>query len=217
MSGACRGTTLAETLIALFLTTGLLLLIGSVLVHQQTAGQALMERLDGVESARVARDLVRLALTADPDARVGEGGLSIRAFVGVGERCGEEGFIYRGRRLPDPERDSLWVVVSSGAIRLADLTARRDGRCADGSVGRILDLEATPQLSGDVQLVRVFEAGRFRLDDAVRYGRWGGGAEPLSAPVLDRRRSGFAEGRSGISVVVAPIGPATEYSGTWAR
>lgn len=215
--GGRRGSGLVESLLAVLLTTGLLILLGTVLMHLQRTSRSLLGRLEGVESARVARDLIDLALAADPEGHVQGGELRIRSFVGVAERCGEEGWRYRGRRLPDPRRDSLWVVAGSGRVRVVDLAGSPAGRCPVTAPGRPLGLEADPPLAANVRLVRVFESGRYRIDDAVRYGRPGTGAEPLTGAVLDRRRSGVADGPGGISVRVAPSGREVVFERGWRR
>ncbi len=217
MSEACRGSALVESLVALLLTTGLLILVGGLVVQHHKGARTLSHRIEGVESARVTRDLISLGLAADPGARVDGSELFVRTFVGVAVPCGEAGWRYQGRRLPDPERDSLWSVTAAGTIRLAALTAGRAGDSDDSAGARVLGLEADPPLSPEIRLVRVFESGRYRLDDAFRYGRVGSGAQPLSAAVLDPGRSGITRQGAGVTVSLVTRGRELGFTGGWDR
>lgn len=217
MRGPARGSSVVEALVALLLTTGLLIGVGSILVQHQRTARALAVRVEAVEAARLARDLVSTALSADPGASVGEAGLRVRTVVGVAERCGEGGWEYRGRRLPDPVRDSLWIVRGSGRIQVMKLRGLGDGDCGGERPGRVLTLEADSSLPVDAGIMRVFESGRFRVDDAVRYGRSGSGAQPLSAAVLDPTRSSIHAAGEGIAVVIQPEGRGGGFRGVWGR
>jgi hypothetical protein len=217
MSGPPRGSSVIEALVALLLTTGLLIGVGALLVQHQRTARALAVRVEAIEAARLARDLLSMALASDPAARVGEAGLLVRTVVGVGERCDEEGWEYTGRRLPDPARDSLWIVTGAGRIRVMKLRSRGEADCGDGRDVRGMVLEADSALPADARVVRVFESGRFRVDDAVRYGRLGSGAEPLSAAVLDPARSSIQEVEDGIAVVIHPEGRSPGFRGVWGR
>lgn len=217
MGSAEGGSGLVEVLLALLLTTVLLLLIGGVLINQRNTLTALTRRVEGAESARLTRDLISHAFAADPSLRVVGGELRVRTFVGSARRCGDGAWGYRGRRLPDPGRDSLWAVRGGGRIQVSALVARRGGSCADEAEGRPLDLVALPVLPEDVVLVRVFEAGRYRVDDALRYGRRGYGAQPLSAAVLDPARSGITRRQDGVSVSVMPTGAESGFERVWTR
>jgi len=208
---------LVESLVALMLTTGLLLLMGGIVAQHHRVARQLGTRIEGVESARMTRDLISVAVAVDSGAFVEGGELRVRSFVGVAERCGEVGWDYRGRRLPDAAKDSLWVVTAEGRVQLAEVVGHDSGECARPEEGRLLELRAEPPLPIDARLVRVFEPGRFRLDDALRYGRAGSGAQPLSAPVLDPIRSGIASGAEGVSVILFPEGRIEGYSGEWGR
>lgn len=213
-----RGAGFVEALVGLLLTAGLLIGMAGILVHQQRLVRALGIRIETVEAARMTRDLVSLAVAADPEAEVGPGGLAVRNFVGLGQGCGNGGWVYRGRRLPDPARDSLWLVSEAGRIRLARLVSVGEGQCASAVEARVLDLEADPPLTADVGLFRVFESGRYRLDDAFRYGRRGSGAQPLTAPVLDPARSGISTRGSELDVQLQPgVAGSQPFVGTWTR
>ena len=195
-----RGSGIIESLVALLLTAGLLILVAGLLVRYQRTGRTLST-----------------ALAADPGARVDEEtGLWVRNFVGSGERCGEAAWRYQGRRGPDPERDSVWVVTEAGRVGIAALAGVRPGSCSDAARMPAVELETDPPLMPGDRFVRVFESGRYRIDDAVRYGRVGRGAQPLSAPVLDAGRSGIAGGTE-VEVVVFPRGRTAGYTGRWGR
>lgn len=211
------GSVLVESLVALLLTTGLLLLMAGILGHVQRSARLIAHRTEGVEAARLTRDLLSLALSADTGARVGEEGLEARTFVATGERCGEGGWWFRGRRRPDPARDSLWAVTAAGRIRTGALVRLTSGECPPRSGLVATGLEADPPLPPGTVLVRVFESGRYRVDDALRYGRAGSGAQPLSAAVLDPSRSGVISSGGGIGVSVVPRDRPGGYRGEWRR
>lgn len=206
-----------ETLVALLSTTGLLILMAGLVAHHQRATRILGDRIEGIEAARVARDLISGALAADPGARVDGATLFVRTFVGVAERCGETAWRYRGRRLPDPERDSLWSVTAGGTVQLTALRSAAQAECPDGSGNGALELGGEPLLASDVVLVRVYEAGRFRVDDALRYGRVGTGAQPLTAAVLDPRRSGISHRSGPPEIAVVPRARKVGFEGRWGR
>ena len=209
------GTGLVETLVALLLTFGLLALVGTVLVREQRAATSLVERVEWLEAARVGRDLVGLAMAGGGAPGSASSDLPGRTFTGHGTRCGEEGWILAGRRQPDPGRDSLWVVMGDGRLRVVDLRAVGGASCPD-SVAAIR-LETEPPLPGDARIVRVFERGLWRVDDAVRYRRGGGGAQPLTAPVLDSRRSELRVDDGGVVLEVAPRGGGRAVGRRWRR
>jgi hypothetical protein len=215
MTTSRSGTGLVETLVALLLTFGLLAVVGTVLVREQRAAASLVERVEWLEAARVGRDLVGLAVAGDamPDAESAD--LPGRSFTGHGTRCGEEGWLLVGRRQPDPARDSLWVVSGDGRVRVVDLRAVGGATCVDPVAA--VRLETEPPLPRDARVVRVFERGLWRVDDAVRYRRGGGGAQPLTAPVLDPRRSDLRVEAGGIVLEVAPREGGTAVGLRWRR
>lgn len=182
-----QGASLLETLIALTLTlfmlTGVTIMLARVerLLRQQTL------RLEQVEVLRVARDRVGRSFQTG-GAMVGapaSDGLTIRAFRGSAEWCGD-GWRETGVRAPDPGRDSVWWVAPTGALRIAALVDRQPGGCGgegyrwDGTDS--LASGASYVIAGGV--VRYFEVGRLRIDDAVRYGRLGQSAQPLTPAAL---------------------------------
>lgn len=206
MSQPRRGVTVVETLVALtllFLLTGLLV---QLLAGAGRSGRQVSNRLEVVEARRVARDLVDLSVRSGGSLDETGRALGLRSYVGHGEPCPGGGFVYRGRRLPDPGRDSLWLMAPDGTWTVEAATSLTSAACVGSLPGPALPgfaLDAGVGPAAGVILVRVFEAGRFTLTDALRYGRVGTRAQPLTAPVLDPTRS-FVEvggGRVRLSVV----------------
>jgi len=213
MTAGRSGAGLVETLVALLLTFGLLALVGTLLVREHRAAASLVGRVEWLEAARVGRDLVGIAVAGDPTPRPESADLPGRSFIAHGTRCGADGWILAGRRQPDPERDSLWVVRGDGRVRVVALRGVGTAPCPDQTTA--VGLETEPALSGDAWLVRVFERGLWRVDDAVRYRRGGGGAQPLTAPVLDPRRSGLRVDTGGILLEIAPRAGAPGMGRRW--
>ncbi|HSG46676.1 MAG TPA: hypothetical protein VLA43_02560 [Longimicrobiales bacterium] len=174
-----------ETLTALLLTLLILMLLASLAVRQRSVGEILARRSEVVEARRVTRDLVELTV-ASGGVRAAPGDeMELRFFVGWALPCADGTWRYRGRRAPDPLRDSLWVVSAWGEVTVASLASVGGGECAGTDAGQpALRMEGDPALASPV-LVRVFESGRFRLSDALRYGRIGDPAQPLTGAVLD--------------------------------
>ena len=55
-------------------------------------------------------------------------------------------------------------------------------------------------------LLRVFESVRYRLTDALRYGRTGDPAQPLTGAVLDPGASGIRVDSTGLTLAVRGAG-----------
>jgi hypothetical protein len=211
-----RGASLVESLVALWLTFGLLVLVAGLLSRYQQVAGTLALRVEGVDAARVGRDLIGLALDADPTARMEGSEARVRSFVGMAEECGEGAWRYQGRRQPEPLRDSLWVVTGGGETYVSALVSRESRSCnEDGDEG--VGLVGDPPVDPEARLIRVFESGRYRVDDAVRYGRTGTGAQPLTAPVLDASASGVTATEDGIRLELLPRGRARSYRRGWRR
>jgi len=188
---ATLGVTVVETVTALLLTLLILTLLLTLAVRQRKAGETLARRSEVVEARRVARDMVELAVAAGGIRPVTGEELYLRFFVGWALPCSEGGWRYRGRRAPDPVRDSVWAISAWGEVTVAALSSVSDGACGDTDPDvRGLTLGTDPVLAAPV-LARVFEAGRFRLSDALRYGRTGDPAQPLTGAVLDPSASGI--------------------------
>lgn len=186
-----QGATMVETLTALLLTLLILTLLLTLAVRQRKAGETLALRSEVVEARRVTRDLVELAVAGGGIRPAAGDELHLRFFVGWALPCSGGGWRYRGRRAPDPMRDSLWAVSAWGVVTVAALASVGEGECSDVDPGvRALTLGTDPVLAAPV-LARVFEAGRYRLSDALRYGRTGDPAQPLTGAVLDPSGSGL--------------------------
>lgn len=130
---------------------------------------------------------VRAGLPGRDWAVTSERSVELRAFRGSARICGVEGgrwaVAYRGLRLPDAERDSVLVLGMDGGWRAADLEGSWSGgtlcELDPGERARLLawsELEAPEPV-----LVRVFERGRYSLEDrSFRYRRGEGGRQPLT-------------------------------------
>lgn len=207
------GATVVEAIVSLLLTLGLLGLLSRLAVRQRGAGETLARRAEVVEARRVTRDLIAHAV-AGGVPRAGTGGeVVVRSFVGWAIPCVGGGWRYRGRRLPDAERDSLWVVDGEGRVAVVELASSRNESCATalpGEEGVELVFEG-----GGGALLRVFESGRFRLDDALRYGRIGEGAQPLTAAALDPGASRIQASATGLVVTMRGAGDSSSVSRAW--
>jgi len=149
-----------------------------------------------------------------------ERALELRAYRGVARVCGQEdnrwAVAHRGLRAPDPDRDSVLVLGMDGGWRAADLEGSwaGGGSCAldPGEEARLMRWSG----SGDVDpvLVRVFERGRYSLEDgSFRYRRGAGGRQPLTP---DRVGAGsrFDPEPPGFRIVLELDGRTTADPGT---
>ena len=180
---------LLETVVALSLglLLGLAVWRGAASVRGQVA--RLESAAEDADAARV------VGLLLDMDAPGFQGGddrgeLAVRAFRWWAVVCGADGATgalavrWRGLRRPDPAKDSALVVAGDGERFVRGLrSASRGGGCG-GAADQFIALELLPGDAVPV-LVRGFERGSYRLDDAFRYRRGRGGAQPLTASVFD--------------------------------
>jgi hypothetical protein len=150
-----------------------------------------------------------------------EQAIELRAFRGVARVCGQDGgrwaVAWRGARAPDPARDSVLVLGTDGGWRAAPLNGSWSGGqgCVllPGEAARLLDW------SGAVDpipvLVRIFESGRYSLEDgAFRYRRGGGGRQPLT-PERVGPSSRFEVDGPGLRVVLEIDGAGVEIPFEW--
>ncbi len=152
--------------------------------------RSLADRAEALEAVRtiwvVIEEEVRPGL-AERDWRIDESGaLQLRSFQGVGRICESgpsDGWLvaHRGRRRPDPLRDSLLVLGEDGAWRSAPLEASRRGEGCEVLAGEELyHWSWTPSGVRPV-LARNFETGSYHLENrAFRYRRGSGGRQPLT-------------------------------------
>jgi hypothetical protein len=177
--------------VALILAT--LVLTGAVglVVASLRWADRVAARADALETARsiwmILEEELRPGLPGRDWRLESEQAIELRAFRGVARVCGRDGgrwsVAWRGARAPDPTRDSVLVLGSDGGWRAIPLTGAWSGGqgCVllPGETARLLDwsdaTEATPVL------VRIFESGRYSLEDrAFRYRRGAGGRQPLT-------------------------------------
>lgn len=194
------GFTLIEVILVLALTAVVVPAIGSLASGTVAmVGRAGIrgERLDLVRTARVVlhREL-RAGVPGRDWASPAGDSIPLRAFRGVGLPCGsgsskETRYLYRGRRLPDPTKDSVLFLLRDGTWRAGALLASRPGAAGEDSCpghtgnGGVLRIR-TDEASGDVVLVRVYERGSYHLQaGALRYRRGRSGRQPLTATLLD--------------------------------
>lgn len=179
---------LAEVFVTLLL--GLLL---TTLVWRDAA--VIRTTLAGVaeQTARTeARRVIGLVLDAEAGGFV-EGGapagqVAVRAHRWWGVVCdtlpraGRATLLFQGLRRPDPDKDSLLVVSAGGRVEVR----RLDGvRAVAGCGATAVEVAWAPHPDEPPpRLVRGFEYGVYLLDEAFRYRRGSGGAQPLTAAVF---------------------------------
>ena len=178
-----RGFTLVELLVVVLLVG----LLGGLAVRGAASGRRGLERVAAsaatVESARLARVLLdRVAREGGVRAgsRVDE--VEVTLPVGWALRC-DSVWAWSGIRAPDPTRDRVEVTDGSGRRHAVSLVSVAGAPCAAApEAGRSFTVD--PAIPGGV-LLRVFESGVVRVDDAVRYARAGTSRQPISAAGLD--------------------------------
>lgn len=185
------------------LLTGLLASLAlSVVVRQRSTQESLAARLELAMTVRttrhVLRDEVRRTWPSRDLGPIGPDSLPLRAFRGLGLPCGEAVapqvlVAARGLRRPDPEKDSLLVLVASGSWWVSGLerAAAASGR-ACAHEGGVQHWTLTDSFPEPILLLRYFERGTYHLAaGAFRYRRGGGGRQPLTSVNLATPPSGF--------------------------
>lgn len=117
----------------------------------------------------------------------------IRTLTGDGalEVC------FRGMRAPNPEKDSVAILASSGHWTVHGLVSRLRGEqgCTGGTEGweERWELEPVPT---EGLVARLFERGSYHLaNGAFRYRRGAGGRQPLTPPrIANGRMEGEGDG-----------------------
>lgn len=190
-----RGGILLETLIALSLGVVILGASFSVLTSVLRWSRVLTGRAEALELVRtvwwVLDEELRPGVTGRDWVPVSGTALTLRAFRGVARVCspvaggGEWVVAYRGRRMPDPGRDSILVLGLDGGWRVSPLlssTSHGGPECSPTSAETVLRWrwEGAVSATGPV-LVRLFERGEYHLADrALRYRSGGGGRQPIT-------------------------------------
>lgn len=202
-----RGHTLPELLVATVLSA----LICSALAAAVMGGERLARshgwRVQVGEALRVAEAALGGDLrVVDPAAdlrAIGEDSIVLRVFRGAGVVCASGGGTvtvrYRGLRAAEPEKDSVLVIDDAGAGVAAPLIAVQaaGGECT-ARAGESLRRWTLEEPAPPGTLLLVFETGGYHLaDGALRYRRGESGRQPLTAELLDVRRSGFHPSLSG--------------------
>lgn len=180
---------LVEVVVALAL--GALLVVGVWRTSAAIRGD--LATLAARASATDARRVVGLLLDQEAGGLVADpappGEVAVRAHRWWGVVCdtlptpGRALLRFRGLRRPDPDKDSLLLVTGDGRLS----SRRLEGvRSVDACGERVLEVAWTPD-PGEARprVVRGFERGFYRLDEAFRYRRDRGGAQPLTAEVFD--------------------------------
>jgi len=198
----CRaGYTLAEMTVAAACLSLLLLLSTRVLAEVASAATGLQERGSWLQAARTARWVLRSELGSGEAGRdwllLAPDSVGLRAFRGLALVCSapsDSTFVVRVRsaRIPDPGKDSVLALREDGRWvvgRLAS-TASASSGCPDPTAGRseVWRIEGFPETAGRggvPVMLRLFESGSYHVGGAtLRYRRGGGGAQPLTEPVL---------------------------------
>jgi hypothetical protein len=220
------GTLLAEAIVSLAL--GLLViaafagaLVGSLRWIAVLWARA--EALDVVHTVWTVLDEELRPGMPGRDWQVHDGGdwVSLRAYRGLARVCTAETVpglwpvAFRGRREPEPERDSVLVLGGDGGWRAFALESVQGGGGCVAREGEIAQRWGWTQGSAPPPvLVRLYERGEYHLaDGALRYRRGGGGRQPLTPERLGAG-SGFSATARGLDVtleLVPPNGGAGEF------
>lgn len=189
------GGVLLETLIALSLGVMVLGASFTVLTSVLRWSRVLAGRAEGLELVRtvwwVLDEELRPGVTGRDWTPIAGTTLALRAFRGVARVCspvtgdGEWVVAYRGRRMPDPGRDSILVLGLDGGWRVFPLlasTSHSGPECSPSSAESVhrWRWDGAAPATGPV-LARLFERGEYHLADrALRYRSGGGGRQPIT-------------------------------------
>ncbi|UCC23784.1 MAG: hypothetical protein JSU98_08580 [Gemmatimonadales bacterium] len=200
---------------SLLLTLFMVGVLAGVAARHRQAGEILTRRAEIMEARRIARDLVANGLAGGGAAGPGlQAELELRTFVGVGTPCGDGAWWWRGRRLPDPERDSAWAVSQGGRVWVLPILSVSSGPCSQDSPGRGVRLDLGGSTPRPV-LLRLFEHGRYRVTDAVRYARTGSGFQPLTGAVLDPSTSSLSHTGATVHLRIRGRGDSSTVERSW--
>lgn len=214
------GYTVIEALVAVALTSMLLMILFGSAVASARALRRATALSEQIEAARIARALAERVVASNgvvgPAERPDEA--RIHLPIGWAERC-DSSFVWHGIRAPDPERDSAVVLDSLSRLHRVEVSDSRTRPCSaptgpgpPGPSGSMRTIETEPTVPGMV-LVRVFESGVVRIDDAVRYARLGMARQPLTVSGLDPAASGVDVADGVLRFVVADT--MRRWEGVW--
>jgi len=213
-SGSGRPQEFGYTVIEAVVVVVLLAMLLTTLLGSAVAGSRALRRAaalsETIEAARIARALAERVAAGDgvvgPAERPDEA--LIHLPIGWAERC-DSSFVWHGIRAPDPSRDSAVVLDTLSRLHRVRLSESRPSPCSPAPGpgdpapnGSMRTIETAPNVPGTV-LVRVFESGVVRIDDAVRYARLGTARQPLTVAGLDPSESGVGVEDGALRLVVA--------------
>jgi hypothetical protein len=223
-----RGWTLLELVVCLLLVTG----IGSATLRAYATLRVGVERSASVGSAGHAVRTVRSVLRDE----LGSGARGVdwfvlppdsvllRAFRAVAFPCGAASdstltVALRSGRVPDPEKDSVLILLDDATWVAADLASRVPSEdCAEarpapaGSDPRVERWRLRPMPSGPATVLAVFESGSYHLSaGALRYRRGAGGRQPLTETVFAGAAFVDSAGRAHV-MLESPLVPPARVS-----
>ncbi|MCG6954803.1 MAG: hypothetical protein LJF04_02340 [Gemmatimonadetes bacterium] len=217
------GTSVVETLWALVLGLFMMTLAMKVVAHQRAAVAALARESDALAAVRVARQVLGQEGRSGNPSRdgwaVSGDSLAIRAFRGIAYVCGlgpdpaEAWVEARGVRLPEPAKDSVLVLDTSGAwTSLALVDARRASGCTPDGEGQGQRWRLSGLVPPGAVLARYFERGSYHVaDGALRYRRGGSGRQPLTPEVVRTGVSAFQDTPAGVTLNLSVEGSAATW------
>jgi len=198
-----RGGLALEALVALLL--GLLVTVAftAVAVASLRGLQALQGRSEALELVRTVwvvldEELRQGRVEKNWDVAASGESVRLRAFRGMARICDTEMddesdwvVAFRGRRLPDPGRDSLLVLGADGGWRSFALEHVTPSSGCEAEVGEVVQRwRWSSGVSPPPVLARTFERGEYHLaDGALRYRRGSAGRQPLTPERLSDESS----------------------------
>lgn len=214
-----RGFTVVEMLFALTIGLVLLSMFGVLVSGAVGLLSRFMDRADAVHTRSLTRHVLAAELRAglpEDHLLLGQGRIGMRVFRASSLVCpttdARELVVWtRGDRVPDPVKDSILVLQRNGKWIAVGLDSRsaRGSECPEAAAGP----EPPSRGSGEMErwslsapvtdpvLARVFESGVYSVDDdALRYRRGRGGAQPLTPPMLERGAARIARDHRGLAL-----------------
>lgn len=223
--GARGGLTLLETLVALLLSALLIALVLGVLARQRALLANLAARADRLAAVRLTRHvLLTEARHAAGDSAwaAGADSFALRAFRGHALVCPASGVehelrvVAEGVRAPDPTKDSILVLLSTGRVQALGLLDRNPS--ADPCLGTVEPTERwtlSERVPPGTLAARWFEHGTYYLaGGALRYRRGQAGRQPLTPEVLSPQGTGFRPGARSVGILLR-LEPAPASREAW--